>query len=60
MSKLSKQIDEALDQLEYHRDQLIYWRRRKQELEQQIPQPKNVLQLVKEFLEGITDDNHNR
>ena len=60
MSKLSTQIDEVLDQLEYHRDQLIYWRQRKQELEQQIPQPKNILQLVREFLEGITDDNHNR
>jgi hypothetical protein len=57
MDSLSKQIDEAIDRLEYHRNQLVYWRQRKQELEQQIPQ-QNILQLVKDFLEGLTSNDH--
>jgi len=56
MTNLSQQIDEAISKLEYHREQLIYWRQRKQDLEQQLPQPKNILQLVREFLEGIRND----
>ena len=30
-------LDEAIRQVEYHRDQLVYWRRLKAELEAAIP-----------------------
>ncbi len=58
MSTLSNQLDEVISQLDYHRQEIIKLRQRKQELENQIPL-KNVLQLVKEFLEGkSTNDYH--
>jgi hypothetical protein len=44
MPDLSKLIDEALSKEEYHRDKLLFWKKKRQDLERELDhQQQNVI-----------------
>ena len=48
--ELSRQLEQSLAMEEYHRERLLYWKKRRQRLEDEIPD------LFKELLKELGDD----
>lgn len=44
--RLSSEFDEALYNEEYHRDQLLYWKQRRREIEKLIPHSKTWAEIL--------------
>jgi len=57
--KLSNELDEALQQEEYHRDQLLFWKSRRLALERQLPRSKTWLDIL-DVLEEAAGNDYNR
>lgn len=58
--RLSSEFDEALYNEEYHRDQLLYWKQRRRELEKFIPHSKTwseILDLLQRSIGHAFHDN---
>jgi len=57
--KLSIELDEALQQEEYHRDKLLYWKSWRQALEKHIPNSKTWQGILDMLEEALGDNNRN-
>lgn len=58
---LSRQLDEALAMEEHHREQLLYWKQRRLELQGQVPDDFNDLfNQIRTLLGASTDDDNNQ